>query len=563
VNLPNLPLWGIGAGLIALAAGLFVLQMLRVRHRQLEVPTTMFWREAVEESRARVLRHRFRHPWAYVLLLSIASLLWLAIAGLTSDSDDDRDYLLILDGSVGMTHPGAFDQAVGNLISDAEGLPANSREVWWSGAQTQLLLARGEHVLLLAERLIGKTPDRTSSALTGRVMNLAEFDSGRPLQVRVYGDAPLPIPALELLPESIEVVRCSPLAEARPGNAGFVAGGVAAAASGNWDRIDLFLDIVGTTAAPVLSTDGASLELVGIPTPTASGTTWRFLDVPARGQLIDVSIASDDGYPADDNLILALPQRRPLQVLISPSLVAMFEPLVNADTAFIVAGDSPDLVIRNQGENLGIGLPALEMASSPASGNAFEVIAAEGEDADQLLREVHEELGLAEIDALSLAQQLQQPISLGVAFDTQRSVQMWDRLLNPEGGFITSRSFPLFMGRSLRWLANAPRVPAFVPTLEPLAGTSGEWRTPAGTSAVTASLPLRASEAGLFTNSGGRILAANAFDANASSALAAAADAPAGTPLSSPSLPLWSWLVLLVIVLLGAEWLLFQNGRIP
>lgn len=565
MNFVNLPLWGIGVGLAALAGGLFFLQMLRVRHRQIEVPTTMFWREAVEESRARVLRQRFRHPWAYVLLLAIAALLWLAIAGLTAQAKQGQDYLLVLDGSVGMSHPNRFESAVELLHADASGLPASSREVWWSGAQTQLLLGKGEHALLLSERLQGKQPQASASAVEQRVLQMAaQRTSTNALQVRIYGDAPFSEQALALLPENVEVLRCTPLAPQQLGNMGFLAGGLAEATSGNWDRVDLFLHVTGTSEAPQVKSDGLQTDLVGAATTTENGVVWRFLDVPARGQILDFQLSANDRYPADNQLILALPQRQPLQVLISPSLQAIFEPLVSADSAFTPAVGAADLVVRRQGETIGEGLPALEIASAPANGFAFEITAVLGQNAEQLLQSVHQKLGLAEIDALALAQKMQQPISLGVAFGEQRKIQLWDQLLDPEGGFVSSRSFPLFIGRSLRWLANTQAFASVARTGQPLAFTSeGSWTGPDGARFVTASLPLRAGEAGLYRSNDGRTLSVHAFDPVASLASAAILDASPGAPIQTPSLPLWSWLVLVAVLLLAAEWMLFQTGRIP
>ena len=75
MNFANLPLGWALLGVAALAVGLFALQRLRVRHRPVEVETTLFWQQALEESRARVLTQRFRHPWAYALVLAIALLL--------------------------------------------------------------------------------------------------------------------------------------------------------------------------------------------------------------------------------------------------------------------------------------------------------------------------------------------------------------------------------------------------------------------------------------------------------------------------------------------------------
>lgn len=564
MNFANLPVWGIGAGLAALAGGLFVLQMLRVRHRQLEVPTTMFWKEAVEESRARVLRQRFRHPWAYLLLLLIAALLWLAIGGLQSSASDRQEYLLVLDGSVGMSHPERFEIATDSLLQDAENLPAANREVWWSGAETKLLLAKGEHTLLLRERLKDMQPDMAAAAVEDRLLQMAKgVDQQRSLQVRLYGDAPLRNAAREQLPSNFEVLRCTPLAPAQAGNRGFISGGIQASESGQWDHVDLIVEIIGTTEAPTLTSSGAKPESPAASVKTALGTQWRFTEILARGQVLELQIATQDNYPADDRISIAVPQRRPLQVLLSDSLASTFAPLVMADSALVMASDSADLVVRLQGENLGAALPALEISSAAASTHAFEITDAGSGTPEQLLRSIHQQLGFAEIDALALAQQLQQPISLGVELGDTRKVQVWDQLLDPKGAFASSRSFPLFMGRSLRWLANTHRYAPFAVTGRPLSFANGNWTTPQQGTAVTAGLALRPTVAGVYRSSEGNDVAANAFDTRASLGLAAFADVTAGEALQASTMPLWSWLVLLVLLLLGVEWMLFHNGRIP
>jgi len=81
MNFSQLSPAAVFAGLAALAALLYALQRLRVRHREVTVPTTLFWKIAAEKAPARTFRERFRHPWAYLLFLLIASLLWLAFAG--------------------------------------------------------------------------------------------------------------------------------------------------------------------------------------------------------------------------------------------------------------------------------------------------------------------------------------------------------------------------------------------------------------------------------------------------------------------------------------------------
>ena len=49
-------------GAAALAGLLFVLQRLRTRQREVEVPTTLFWHDAIEAARARVLQALSKLP---------------------------------------------------------------------------------------------------------------------------------------------------------------------------------------------------------------------------------------------------------------------------------------------------------------------------------------------------------------------------------------------------------------------------------------------------------------------------------------------------------------------
>jgi len=102
MSLTNLSLTPFLIGLAAIAALLVILQLLRVRYQREDVVTTMFWREAIEESRARVLLKRFRHPWAYLLVFAIAALLWLALAEPQRAASDQTDYVVLLDGSAVM-----------------------------------------------------------------------------------------------------------------------------------------------------------------------------------------------------------------------------------------------------------------------------------------------------------------------------------------------------------------------------------------------------------------------------------------------------------------------------
>ena len=93
------------------------------------------------------------------------------------------------------------------------------------GAGTRTLLRRGEHVRLLAERLEGLAPEAAPARVEERLHAHLSAHAGAPMEVRVYGDAPLRENALALLPEGVEVLRRAPEVETRIANAGFVASG--------------------------------------------------------------------------------------------------------------------------------------------------------------------------------------------------------------------------------------------------------------------------------------------------------------------------------------------------
>ena len=152
-------------GLAAVAAVLFALHRLRVRHQQVEVETTLFWRQAIEESRARVRTQRFRHPLTYALLLLICGLLWLSFAGLRGDGDAGRRHLVLLDGSAGMAHGARFARAAEAAADYAAGLPDDARTVVLCGAGAQTLLRPGEEALLLTRRLEGVAPAAAPSSV--------------------------------------------------------------------------------------------------------------------------------------------------------------------------------------------------------------------------------------------------------------------------------------------------------------------------------------------------------------------------------------------------------------
>jgi len=188
------------AGLLGLAGIIFALQRLRVRHRTRTVVTTLFWREAMEESRARTLVERFRHPLTYLLLLLIASLLWLSVARLESPRDEGTEHTFLLDGSASMAVGTRFDRAVAALSEALEDVPRERVQVLFCGSRVRTLLLPGEDRALLGARLEGLTPEAVPSTVEHALVDLALEARGSALESSgaaakrrfvVVGDAPV------------------------------------------------------------------------------------------------------------------------------------------------------------------------------------------------------------------------------------------------------------------------------------------------------------------------------------------------------------------------------------
>jgi hypothetical protein len=115
------------AGLAALTAGaLAALQYLRVRPRRTRVVTNLFWRQAVEQAKARTLFERFRHPRTYLLLLAASLLVLLALAAPVFDSANDTHRVIALEAGLAMTAAdGRFENAL-NLVRAEARSPARN-----------------------------------------------------------------------------------------------------------------------------------------------------------------------------------------------------------------------------------------------------------------------------------------------------------------------------------------------------------------------------------------------------------------------------------------------------
>lgn len=592
----------VGLGLAGLAGLLYALQRLRVRHQEVTVVTTLFWKEAVEEARARVLVKRFRHPWAYVLLLSIAALLWIAIAGPSASAGDAKRRVLVLDGSARMQGGTRFTDALAAVRARAAELPRASTKVVLAGAFPTTLLDAGEELVLLDERARGLAPDTTAVSVECVLASLAAEaapEAGRVFEV--FTPAPVEpalVAHLTHAPEAQATSRTEVVQHALAplgANAGIVALGASPARSGAWDRVDVYAASNTKEAAALTGVEGAALE----DARTADGRAVVIArDVVARGGRVEarVEASPSDALATDDRAALVLPDHPILRVAVSPTLSAenagALRAAVAADPGLALADDAAnaDVVLRAAGDAFGAGRPAFEL-SEPSNGAAAFVLARPAtDDPERELARAFDDLGLAEIDAVDLAQRAAKPLELVLVDAPERRVSVWAELLDARYDFTRSRSFPLFVGRALRWLAGASPLEPVVAAGELRLGDERAFTTAArATEASSTPQPSETSRssrpsaptrpvrydpvgsearlprAGDYADERGVVLAASVLDR----ATTSPAPFPAGTAVeSAPSagasaLAPIAWLVLAALALLLVEWFLSRTDRIP
>ncbi|MEO6222846.1 MAG: BatA domain-containing protein [Vicinamibacterales bacterium] len=600
MNFANLSALGVVAGLAGLAAVLFALQQLRTRYRDVTVVTTLFWKQVVDEAPVRKLRERFRHPLAYLLVLAICSLLWLAFAEPQWRGRQDQTFhILVLDGSAGMGAGDRFETTVARLKDYVSRLPSERRQVIWSGGELRPLLAPGEHEILLSKRLEGLAPEAVPSSLERVLRQLSasprtEQSREQSTSILVFGDAPVRKEVLALVPSSMSVKRAlnpTPL----QGNSGITALGVADAASGAWDKVDVFAEVQSTgdrRVAPVVpagSNDQASVRNVqidvnGQPIPsesvTRAGQGFVVHDVPADGGLLTVRVAGADSLALDDRASIRLPTKPLVRVQLSKSLEGTLGPVLQSDPGVTLVEADADVVVRRAGESIGANAPTLEFVRAATQAQAFVLTHPDPLNSNVVFVNAVEDIGLKQIDAMSLAQESGRPIEVSVASGAQWRFSVWEELLSDSFNFTRSRAFPLFVANAVRWLAGAESWHPFVAAGQPLLSSGAGERTrivnaegrlldplnadfvpPVAGELEYVGRPLR----GAKTTATRTSLSVSLLDPDVTRGARDEALELATleqidlVPDSSPA----TWLLVLALILLATEWYFYQMGRMP
>jgi hypothetical protein len=262
-----------------------------------------------------------------------------------------------------------------------------------------------------------------------------------------------------------------------------------------------------------------------------------------------------------------------VKVLLSDSLKSALGPVLAADRGVALSSTGADVVIRRAGESIGppgSDVPTLEFVSAATQPQAFLFTHPASFDATDVFTRAVTDIGLTQIDAMSLAQTSGRPIEVSIASGRQWRFSVWNELLSDDYDFTRSRSFPLFVANAVRWLANAkawyPSVAAGRALQTVVAGdrarvvaANGLVLNPPGVDFVPAGAGSLKLDAGM------KPLAVSLLDPSVTTgARDTSAELAKHSPMGfAPQAGLSTWLLLLAVALLGLEWHLYQQGRVP
>ena len=523
-------LFGFFAGIAALAVALWAIQRLRVQHREVEVATTLFWQEALKETRARVFVRRFRHWPAWLLLLAICSLLWMLFGQPEIQSNDSTQHVVLVDWSEG-------DREVRSRLLEKgkeylEGLPVNSRELIAVDTRSRTMLSAGDDVYLASVRAEAQIEDVAGTNGLRWMLDAlgARSTKQRPISIYWVSDQTVDAKVLKTVPQNVEIfsVMDSHETEARRGLRSL---GFSNSASGKWRAVDVRFAVNASDASPAAKISLSEAEASDSYAVTGLGNDrYESRDVPANGQQVTVLI---DG---EETGRLTLPKREQLRIVVENGVPDVVQDLIALDESLLAVESGGDVTIGYS--------DGCDLQLSDQSRSAFE-IEANVDDPESVMLELVDQLALTQVDATSLAQQTGEVIDVQVLSGPNRKISIWSSLLTPAFDFTQSRAYPIFFAKSIRWLADRPEEVNWAGVGERLPSAVLEFERIVSDTALTAD---------------GRELAAVRY-VESSVEEAELEIAPATGALGKVST--YTWLGLLLSVLLVGEWALYQKGRMP
>ncbi|QJD66654.1 hypothetical protein HG421_02210 [Xanthomonas campestris pv. badrii] len=567
----------LSSGLVAAGAAILLvlvtaLYLLKVRRRSIALAGATLWQQALRQVPPRLLGSRWHRPLGWLLSLLLVWLLWLAAAApQLASGDDGRRHVFYLDASAWMLADAGFDAARQALERDVAALPGAHREVILGEALPALLLAPDERAALLPARLRQARAQPLPSGFQAWLSTVAGGGSHATV-VHYYGAGPVYAAARAARPAGVWL-QAAFVAAPLDTNRGIVALGAAPAASLRWDAVDVRvgLDAVG---APLPTPDALEITLDGKPLPAgvsvqAAADGLLLKDVPAHGGTMQVALRQGDRFPIDDSAALVLPLRAPLRVALVGELPQAVQDVLALDPSLQVVTlpqAQVQVLALAPGQTPQAGLPTLHLVSATAGTSAFRFTVRDAQAQDALAAHL-DALGLDQARNAAIADQLGRAVGIDIVHGNRAQVRVWQELFAADGAFVQSRAMPLFVNRSLHWLAGdawwAPYAAAGTPLqqdllLQPL-GQSAQVRA----RALGDRLILPA--AGRHTIAG-QPLQVSLLDRGITRGVA---DPAAAGVVVAPMPAAWirgdlaSVLLVVALLLCCTEWLLHLRGHIP
>jgi hypothetical protein len=301
------------SGLAILTAGaLAALQYLRVNPRRTRVVTSLFWRQAVEQAKARSLFERFRHPRTYLLLLAASLLVLLALAAPVLQSGNTPHRVIALEAGLHMSGgDGRFANALALVRAEARSLGEERVAVIAADPQPRVLKHFDESLAAMTARLARMKP-ADAPVIRDDLLDAAESL----LAGRENGEVVL----VAAQPTKVNTGKVRVLAAGGKLENAFIFSAVFAPDSANPTRGTFHCRIgftggkattVNTTVTrgdDILSKQGISIDPGGTREITVA-------NIAADGALLTVALDGNDAIAGDDRIAFQLPDRRRIRVL--------------------------------------------------------------------------------------------------------------------------------------------------------------------------------------------------------------------------------------------------------
>ncbi len=545
------PWWGVLLGLAGIAALLFVLHRLRIRFREEVVPTTMFWKRALDERQARVLMQRFRHPWTYVLATCIASLLWLAASRPASDNTiTHADAVVLWDTSANAEPVSSTRRAVLTVV---DRLAGRKPSVLVCDHDPRSILTPAESSALLPERA-KRVEQRMCHSSVSRILD--DLDSAREssakLDVYVVGSMES---LLASRWEGLQVHHVGPVTSVAKGTKDEIQTlGITAAASGAWDRVDIFVGTSGD-GMPTLSEGATSLSLQ----PIDDGK-WVSRDVAARGQMVSAKLGKSQA-------MRVLPNRRVVAIADNGgdarhSGFELLRRIVTLDSGLSFGEGESARVSLGADET---GVPTL---SVDAGEHASGIVLVVPPSYEARARAFASSWSFPMIDRVIGRDEPLGELRVDVTVDdsvTAPRLLIGGDLLGSRSNFTASAQFPAFVSSGIRFLAGeGEALQVDVAVGDAISLPVGPVTTPVNTKTQNVDGVFTPTVAGAYRLGDGSSMAATLMPCS-HNGLSNSVTRVTPESVAASSRPFtWAWVLgLLALITLLVEWVLVRRERIP